>query len=213
MSARVFILRRQGGEEGPYSEEEVLDALDAGALSPHDWCRLGDQSEAQRLGEVFERVPSSAAARTDAPVGEEVVYRGSPSWMGYGWPVSVSAGVLAAGYWLGQFGVTWVVGALAVALGLIVRLLLHRGAREYVVTTERVEATVGLLAKRTRQIHLRELQSIRLHRPRPLGWLGVGTVIFSGDGGSDDDVIFERVGRVNRVIALVRDCQRRESRP
>jgi hypothetical protein len=289
MSARVFILGRHGGEDGPYTEEEVLDALQAGDLSPLDWCRLEDQPQAQMLGEVFERVPPEDADGSDdaepiatpaePPAGsplrpspsvteprpprrgdhagedreerdeddveldaaeadeeererageseeeeaagevggdegdeEEMVYFGSPSWLGYGWPLMVAGAVLAAGYWLGQFGVKWVVGALAVALVLVVRLLLHRAAREYVVTTDRVEATLGLLAKTTRQIPLRELGSIRLHRPWPLGWLGVGTIIFSSDGGSGDDVIFERVGRVQRVIALVRDQQRRAGR-
>lgn len=233
MGVQVFILRRQGGEDGPYSEEHVLDALQAGDLSPDDWCRIDDQPQAQRLAEVFQRVgvDGDGDGDGDADWGEdeeedgdgededddvpededeeEVVYAGSPSVLGYGWTLVAAGGVLAAGYWLGRFGVKWVTGAMAVALLLVVRMLVHRASREYLVTTERVEATVGLVTKRTRRIPLRALASIRLHRPGPLGWLGVGTVIFSSDAGPSDDVVFERVGRVRKVIAAVRAWQRR----
>jgi hypothetical protein len=90
---------------------------------------------------------------------------------------------------------------------LVVRVLLHRAAREYVVTTERVEARIGLVAPKGRCLWLRDLDAIRLHRSGVLGWLGVGTVIFSG-GGSGEEVVFERIARVRRVIGLVRERQR-----
>ncbi len=246
MSERLFILRRGGGEDGPYSEEEVTAALAAGDVSPRDWCRLENEPHARMIGEVFghwpdeeEREEEDAEAAegdeeeegengdrdrgahtpargpvesggAEAPGIEEgedeevLVYAGSPSLLGYGWPMAVAAAVLAAGYWLGRFGVEWVVGALAVALLLVARVLLHRGAREYVVTTERVVATVGLLARRRREIRLGDLTSIRLHKRGPLGWLGVGTVIFSSDAAGEEDVVFERIRGVKRVIALVR---------
>jgi hypothetical protein len=226
MSVRVFILRRQGGEDGPYSEEHILDALEAGDLSPDEWCRIDDQPQAQRLAEVFEQglgregEDEEEDEKEDEKEDEDeedeedeeeeaIVYEGSPSLLGYGWTLGVAGLVLAAGYWLGRFGVKWVTGALAVALVLVVRLLVHRASREYLVTTERVQETVGLVSKTTRQIPLRALASIRLHRPWPMGWLGVGTVIFSSDAGPSDDVVFERVGRVRKVIATVREWQRR----
>jgi hypothetical protein len=121
--------------------------------------------------------------------------------------------VLTAGYWLGQFGVKWVTGSLGVAFILVVRLLWHRAAREYVVTAEAVEVTIGLVAKSSRRVGFRDLSSIRLHRPWPLRWLGVGTVVFSGgDAHPGGDVIFERVGRVNRLLAVVRERQQRLGR-
>ena len=143
----------------------------------------------------------------------DVEYRAAPSLLGYGWPLVVVGLVLTAGYWLGQFGVRWVTGSLGVAFILVVRLLWHRAAREYVVTAEAVEATVGLVAKSSRRVWLRDLSSIRLHRPWPMRWLGVGTVVFSGgDANSGGDVVFERVGRVNRLVAVVRERQQRLGR-
>ena len=143
----------------------------------------------------------------------DVEYRAAPSLLGYGWPLVVVGLVLTAGYWLGQFGVRWVTGSLGVAFILVVRLLWHRAAREYVVTAEAVEATVGLVAKSSRRVWLRDLSSIRLHRPWPMRWLGVGTVVFSsGDAYPGGDVIFERVGRVNRLVAVVRARQQRLGR-
>jgi hypothetical protein len=277
MSALVFILRPEGGEDGPYREEEVLDALEAGDLRPEDWCRLEGQAEPRRLGAVFERMtveeedgpwdddrdedgedddsedddsedegdeeddeedgdeedgesPGEALSwdlveegdgGDDAVDGEGgyddegdeadevVVYDGSPSVLGYGGALVVAAVILGVGYRLGRFGAWWVMGALAVSLVLVGRMLVHRAAREYLVTTERVVATVGLMAKRTREIPLRELTSIRVLYPSLLGWLGVGTVIFSRGAGPGQEVVFERIGRVRKVIALVRDGCRR----
>lgn len=310
MSARVFIQRRDGREEGPYSEEEVLDLLDSGQLSPRDWCRVNDQPHAQTIGEVFEIIapePPSSPRKTTAPhtprrvspqardeeenadadaeedtdededddtqsddarhrveanpnlddedaevIGkrerddlpeddgyenedeeeenedaadgedddfekpfpeeETLVYRGSPSLLAYGSPLAFIVLVLAAGYWAGAFGAKWVMASVAISLLLLVRLLLHRAAREYMVTTERVEASHGLLSKDTRQILLRDLSAIRVIRRWPLSWLGVGTIIFSADAGPEDDVVFERVGRARRVIALARAWQQCQPR-
>jgi hypothetical protein len=258
MKGHVFIVRRGGVEDGPYTAEEVLAALEEGDLSPHDWGRLASQPHAQMLSELFDQdgwddeEPRSPAAASPSGRGEpstkttppsmpsdfsspqmadvfqevddeevddgevddgDVEYRAAPSLWGYGWPLVVVGLVLTAGYWLGQFGVKWVTGSLGVAFILVVRLLWHRAAREYVVTAEAVEATIGLVAKSSRRVWLRDLSSIRLHRPWPLRWLGVGTVVFSGgDAHPGGDVIFERVGRVNRLLAVVRERQQRLGR-
>jgi hypothetical protein len=273
MKGHVFIVRRGGVEDGPYTADEVLAALEEGDLSPHDWGRLASRPHAQMLSELFdqdgwdEEEPRSPAAASPSGRGEplpkttppsmpsdfsspqmadvfqevddgevddgevddeevddeevddgevddgDVEYRAAPSLLGYGWPLVVVGLVLTAGYWLGQFGVKWVTGSLGVAFILVVRLLWHRAAREYVVTAEAVEATVGLVAKSSRRVWLRDLSSIRLHRPWPMRWLGVGTVVFSGgDAHPGGDVIFERVGRVNRLLAVVRERQQRLGR-
>ena len=263
MKGHVFIVRRGGVEDGPYTADEVLAALEEGDLSPHDWGRLASQPHAQMLSELFDqdgwdeeepRLPAEASPSgrgepspktthssvppdfsspqraeisqdvddedvDDGDVDDEdvddgdVEYRAAPSLLGYGWPLVVVGLVLTAGYWLGQFGVRWVTGSLGVAFILVVRLLWHRAAREYVVTAEAVEATVGLVAKSSRRVWLRDLSSIRLHRPWPMRWLGVGTVVFSsGDAYPGGDVIFERVGRVNRLVAVVRARQQRLGR-
>ena len=268
MKGHVFIVRRGGVEDGPYTADEVLAALEEGDLSPHDWGRLASQPHAQMLSELFdqdgwdEEEPRSPAATSPSGRGEplpkttppsrpsdfsspqradvsqevddeevddeevddeevddgevddgDVEYRAAPSLLGYGWPLVVVGLVLTAGYWLGQFGVRWVTGSLGVAFILVVRLLWHRAAREYVVTAEAVEATVGLVAKSSRRVWLRDLSSIRLHRPWPMRWMGVGTVVFSGgDANSGGDVVFERVGRVNRLVAVVRERQQRLGR-
>ena len=263
MKGHVFIVRRGGVEDGPYTADEVLAALEEGDLSPHDWGRLASQPHAQMLSELFdqygwdEEEPRSSTAAGSSGRGEallektapslpsdlsslqmaevsqdfddgevddgevddgevddgDIEYRAAPSLLGYGWPLVVVGLVLTAGYWLGQFGVRWVTGSLGVAFILVVRLLWHRAAREYVVTAEAVEATVGLVAKSSRRVWLRDLSSIRLHRPWPMRWLGVGTVVFSGgDAHPGGDVIFERVGRVNRLLAVVRERQQRLGR-
>jgi hypothetical protein len=224
MEARFFIVRPGGVEDGPFTEEEVLDLLDAGDLSKHDWCRVDSEPQAQPLGEIFETIrltPADMIEETGEPnVGErendsaeEVIYRAAPSLLGYAGPLSVAAGTLTAGYWAGAFGVAWVVGAVVIAFLLIARVLVHRAAREFVVTTERVESTCGLLAREHRTLRLAELGSIRLLSHGLLSWLGIGTVVFAAESDDAPSVVFERVARARRVIALVREWQIRGVNP
>ena len=72
MSVRVFIQGRDGGENGPYDEEAVLDALQAGELSPMDRCRIEGEAGFRRLGEVFVRL------RVGDPLLEGVGEAGEP---------------------------------------------------------------------------------------------------------------------------------------
>ncbi len=221
-----YYLQRRGDsrEEGPFSEEELLDWLDNGEIDDDDWCRPAGQTRARPVGELFQVIspeeeeeedPTDLPEPTDPadPLSEEhVLYRGSPSLLSYTSQLAAIAVVLAAGWWVGAFGLWWVVGAVGVALLLLVRLLLHRAAREYVVTTERVESTVGLLRRETREIRLRDLQAIRLRKTGSLGWLGVGTIIFARSDAPEEDVVFERIARARRVIARVCEWQKRAPR-
>lgn len=148
----------------------------------------------------------------ELPEEEELIYHGSPSWLSYSSQLGLITLVLAAGWWAGAFGLWWVVGSVGLALWLLARVLLHRATRDYMVTTERVESSIGLVRRVTRSIHLRDLQAIRLHQSGLLGFLGIGTVIFSDGGPEKDEVVFDRVPRVRRLIACVREWQRRHSR-
>ena len=224
MEARFFIVRPRGVEDGPFTEEEVLDLLDAGDLSKHDWCRVDSEPQAQPLGEIFETIrptPADMIEETDGPTvgerendsAEEVIYRAAPSLLGYAGPLGVAAGTLAAGYWAGAFGVAWVIGAVIIAFLLIARVLIHRAARDYIITTEQVESTCGLLAREHRTLRLTELESIRLVSHGLLSWFGVGTVVFVPESDHAPNVVFERVARARRVIALVREWQIRGVNP
>ncbi len=285
MTPRVFILRRDGREEGPFSDEEVLDMLDTGQLRRTDWCRLVDEPQSQLLGDLFETISppapeknaaeelfedlamtgaleeeaeaeeaeADAEAEDSAAVGstaasspnrshrsymtyrpytptpseysdpfpeldpddpsEQVLWSGSPSWLGYTRSFALSAILLAAGWWAGMFGPVFIVTAVTLSLLVVGRILVHRAAREFLVTTERVQTTHGIVSRRSVEIEFDDLSSIRVIQAWPLGWFGVGTVIFSADGGAEDDVVFDKIPRCRRLIRLVRDWQihRRES--
>lgn len=75
MSWQVVILRGGGKEEGPFSEEEILDLLDAGEVTRNDWCRVEGQPYQQRLGELFQTISPEADLKSardpDGDIREE----------------------------------------------------------------------------------------------------------------------------------------------
>ena len=278
MTPRVLILRRDGREEGPFSEEEVLDMLDTGQLRRTDWCRLVDDPQSQLIGDLFETISPPAPERnaaeelfedlaktgarvqpddggeedeeqeteeedeaedspiascrpftTDTPAtlessdpfpdldpddpSEQVLWSGSPSWLGYTRSLAFAAVLLGAGWWAGMFGPAFIVTAVTLSLFIVGRLLVHRAAREFLVTTERVQTTVGIVSKHSVEIEFDDLSSIRVIQAWPLGWFGVGTVIFSADGGPEDVVVFEKIPRCRRRTPnSCRSCWRRSGR-
>lgn len=237
---KYFIQRRgETREEGPFCEEELLDLLDEGEISPADWCRPSHAPRPCRVDQLFQTITPEVRPSTPQPHGrwleegeeapeedeaidaeddfglpeeEQLVYHGSPSVFSYTSQVALIGLVLAAGWWAGAFGLWWVAGSVGLAVLLLARVLLHRAAREYTITTERVESSIGLVRRVTRSLRLRDMTAIRLHQSGVLGWLGIGTVIFAQGNAEEDEVVFERVARVRRVIARVREWQKRQPR-
>jgi Bacterial PH domain len=64
MSWKIVILHDDGREEGPFTEEEILDLLDAGEVTRDDWCRVPGQPHDRQIGELFQTIvpPSEGAA-------------------------------------------------------------------------------------------------------------------------------------------------------
>lgn len=314
MSWQVVILRRDGQEEGPLSEEEVLDLLDAGELSADEWCRVVGQPHEQRVGELFETISPPtpepapvfedlglsragdaetgaegpvefpdladgaleeiARRREQAPAsgsrqfrslprprppaevldgdseeeepehpfvsgvaataesahagpllsgldvaeeeiedaaedeeGEQLVYVGCPSWLNYAGTFLLAALSLVGGYYAGALGGWWLGGGLALALALVSGACLARARWEFRVTTERVEAVRGLLARSHREIRLQDIRAINVESSGVEGLLGVGTLTFSSMGGREDDVVFRGVRGARRLRQLVRELQ------
>jgi hypothetical protein len=136
-------------------------------------------------------------------------YHGSPSLLTY--PVSLllalalAAGGWYAGRWDGNFlAGGWIAGCVVLAL-----VLLARSTSDYRVTTRRVEARRGLISKSSREIRIADIRSITVEKTGLKGILGVGTVIFSAESGTEEDVIFHNIWRAHGVKDLVRLLQDR----
>lgn len=79
----------------------------------------------------------------------------------------------------------------AIALVIVVRGLLNRGATEMAVTNKRVVAKVGVAARKTVELILSRVESIGVEESVVGRVLGYGTVIVRGTGGTPES--FERI--------------------
>ena len=231
-----FILLPDGEREGPYTEEDLLDFLDSGELAPEACVLHLPDDRVARAGELFRVIEGEAPDRTAAvrkaetrrpwvpapfpdesaatlsapkPLPDRVIYRGHPAWVTY-WRSGLFAFVLVGGGWLLR---EWWAEASGVGLiGGTFSLLwagLHRLGRCYLVTTRRVEVIRGLVARSSRELQHRDIRSVNVVRRGLAGLLGVGTIVFSATGGREDDVVFHRVWRPDRLKELLRKLQAR----
>ena len=233
-----FILLPEGEREGPYTEEDLLDFLDSGELAPEACVMHAADDRVARVGELFRVIEgeaahsarstrteeprrpwvpapfpdeSTAAPSAPRPLPDRVLYRGHPSWTTY-WRSGMFAFVLVGGGWLLR---EWWAEASGVGLiGGTFSLLwagLHRLGRCYLVTTRRVEVIHGLVARSSRELQHADIRSVNVLRRGFAGLMGVGTIVFSATGGREDDVVFHRVWRPDRLKELVRKLQARSA--
>lgn len=126
--------------------------------------------------------------------GEEIIFRGHPSWRAVlrfyavGVVLVILAGAVAAAASQvaeDEVKAGWVVLALLVALAvLLVAGFLKRAATEYVITTRRLHIRRGLLSRRTEQTRIERIQNINTSQSPLERLLRVGTVDF--DVASDE---------------------------
>ncbi len=233
MNGEYFILEPDGSQDGPYGEEELLDLMDQGELSPGTRCMDADSGRITRLGKLFHVVAPPApapvpwkpapfprarkddeeedgapsAAREPAPgrPRARLLYHGSPCVLTY-WRSALLAVVLFAGGWLARekMPALLALGPLA-GMGVLLYTVLRRMRSRYIVTTTRVE--LRRFAGGSRVLAIREILAIRVKRSGFPGLLGIGTVIFASATGPARDVVFPRVWRASALRDLVSRLQ------
>ena len=225
--SREFFILRNGRREGPLTEEEILDSLDLGDLSPEDHCTDGLDGRVMRVGEVFRVVEAEDKERTVAPIQggetehlpEQVSrpeerfnpvcppYYGHPSLLTYWKALGTAVIIAVVGYFGSDYsGYVGITSWLTVSL-ILIYVFLERSCHDYVVTSVRVEVIEGLFSKSSREVRIEDIRAINVRTRGVIGLLGVGTVEFASAGSDTVDVSFENVGRAHKVKKIVRRLQ------
>jgi uncharacterized membrane protein YdbT with pleckstrin-like domain len=121
--------------------------------------------------------------------GETLVYRTGIHWSVLFWPVVVA--VLIGGAGIASFVLRrdlLILGAvlLLVAVIVLISAIVRRNSTEIGVTNRRVIIKTGLLSRRSLEIMLPKVESIRIDEPAMGRILGYGTVVIHGTGGTPE---------------------------
>jgi hypothetical protein len=229
-----YILKPDGIRDGPYAEEEVLDLLEGGGVTPDAPCLDASSGRVCEAGALFKVInpeaepasppapvpwqpaplpesdeppePPGASALPDKPPAH-VLYRGNPCFLTY-WRSALLATVLWSAGWLARDRFPALL-PLCLAAGAVVLLaaVLRRLSRQYSISSVRVEMVEGLLARSSRELRIDDIRAINVSRKGLTGLLGIGTITFSSAAGAPDDVVFQNVSRAAALKEMVRRIQ------
>jgi membrane protein YdbS with pleckstrin-like domain len=140
-------------------------------------------------------------------VGNEIVYRGHPTYLAFINRLIFAALCLGGAYFGAGTSVSFVVGGAVGAFLCFGSIFVERKLTTYIVTKRRVELIEGFVAKSSREIRIADIRAINVDRPGFRGLYGVGTVQFSSAGSDDVEVAFRDVWRAQKVKSLIRSLQ------
>jgi uncharacterized membrane protein YdbT with pleckstrin-like domain len=139
--------------------------------------------------------------------GERELYEGRPSWralmsfylLGIGVAVLVLVGLgLLADSW----GTAVVIAAVIAGLTLVIGYL-RRVSTKYLITTQRLRISRGIVSKKVQETRLERVQNVNYQQGVIDRLLGVGTVDFDTAGTDDSEFRFEWVNEPEQVVRTV----------
>ena len=138
---------------------------------------------------------------------ERELYEGRPSWRAlmsfYAIGVGVAALVLVI---VGLLADSWapaiVIAAIIAGLTLVVGYLRRIGTK-YLITTQRLRISRGLVRKNVQETRLERVQNVNYQQGVLDRMLGVGTVDFDTAGTDDSEFRFEWVNEPEQVVRAV----------
>lgn len=154
-------------------------------------------------------------ARMDLHSGEQIIFKGHPSWRSTllfyagGLALAAAAGVIAALVEDTGLGVAVGIGVLVVAL---VVGWIKRYATDYTVTTERLHIRKGIIARHVQETRLERVQNVNTSQSIAERVLQIGTVDFDTAGTDDYQFAFSGVSQPEKVVAAVDRAQRAATR-
>jgi uncharacterized membrane protein YdbT with pleckstrin-like domain len=139
--------------------------------------------------------------------GEHELYEGRPSWRAlmsfYAIGIGVAALVLVVvGLLADSWGTAIVIAAVIAALTLVVGYLRRIGTR-YLITTQRLRISRGLVRKAVQETRLERVQNVNYQQGVLDRVLGVGSVDFDTAGTDDSEFRFEWVNHPEEVVRAV----------
>jgi uncharacterized membrane protein YdbT with pleckstrin-like domain len=139
--------------------------------------------------------------------GERELYEGRPSWRAlmsfYAIGIGVAALVLVVvGLLADSWGTAVVIAAVIAALTLVVGYLRRIGTK-YLITTQRLRISRGLVRKAVQETRLERVQNVNYEQGVLDRVLGVGSVDFDTAGTDDSEFRFEWVNHPEEVVRAV----------
>jgi uncharacterized membrane protein YdbT with pleckstrin-like domain len=139
--------------------------------------------------------------------GERELYEGRPSWralmsfylLGIGVAVLILVGLgLLADSWGTAIAIAAVIAGLTLVIG-----YLRRVSTKYLITTQRLRISRGIVSKKVQETRLERVQNVNYQQGVIDRLLGVGTVDFDTAGTDDSEFRFEWVNEPEQVVRAV----------
>ena len=139
--------------------------------------------------------------------GERELYQGRPSWRAllsfYILGIGVAVGVLAIyGFVADNTGTAAVIAVVIAGLTLVIGYL-RRIATKYLITTQRLRISKGILRKKVQETRLERVQNVNYEQGVIDRVLRVGNVDFDTAGTDDSEFRFEWVNNPEGVVRAV----------
>ena len=139
--------------------------------------------------------------------GERELYEGRPSWRAlmsfYAIGIGVAGIVLVVvGLLADSWGTAIVIAAVIAGLTLVVGYLRRIGTK-YLITTQRLRISRGIVKKKVQETRLERVQNVNYQQGVLDRVLGVGSVDFDTAGTDDSEFRFEWVNHPEEVVRAV----------
>ena len=139
--------------------------------------------------------------------GERELYEGRPSWRAllsfYLLGVGVAVLVLVVlGLLADSWGTAIAIAAVIAGLTLVIGYL-RRVSTKYLITTQRLRISRGIVSKKVQETRLERVQNVNYEQGVIDRLLGVGTVDFDTAGSDDSEFRFEWVNEPEQVVRAV----------
>ena len=139
--------------------------------------------------------------------GERELYEGRPSWRAlmsfYILGIGVAVGVLVIlGFLADNMGLAVVIAVVIAGLTLVIGYL-RRIATKYLITTQRLRISKGILRKKVQETRLERVQNVNYEQGVIDRVLRVGNVDFDTAGTDDSEFRFEWVNNPEGVVRAV----------
>ena len=139
--------------------------------------------------------------------GERALYEGRPSWralmtfyvLGIGLAVLV---IVVLGFLADEMGLAVAIGAVIAGLTLLIGFLRRVGTK-YLLTTQRLRISRGIVRKNVQETRLDRVQNVNYSQGVLDRMLGVGTVDFDTAGSDDSEFRFEWINSPETVVRAV----------
>jgi len=142
--------------------------------------------------------------------GERELYEGRPSWRAllsfYAGGVGLAVAIIVIGGVLAdEWGISAPAAAVVAGLTLVIGYL-RRISTKYLITSQRLRISRGIVQRRVQETRLDRVQNVNYNQGVLDRLLGVGTVDFDTAGTDDSEFRFDWVNAPDKVVTAVNEA-------